>query len=362
MALIKDLGTYLWHKVAHQGRNKKLHDRLLQRLKDYLEGWKSRCLTRAGRVTLAKSVLSSVLVFNMQLGKLPSRVHKEIDRFERRCVWGNLGSEWHIHLLNWEMLCWPKDKGSLGLRKADSMNKSFLAKLTWRMVTEDVVVWCEVLKGKCGLSSGEGLKFSEKQWDSRIWKGVWWDYDLIRKGAKWSLRDGKSIYFWLDRWLEKNPLLQVARQPVDEEFFRAKVASYWADGRVWRWDMFLDWLPLASQVKLARCTVELNKGGPDEISWLKLGSRKFEVSSTDALEENWSQDALLRGWSLIWKLRVQQRIKDFLWLVSHDRLLTNFARWHWGMSVTNECSRCNNVKEDTMHVIRDCKYALEGLA
>lgn len=29
------------------------------------------------------------------------------------------------------------------------------------------------------------------------------------------------------------------------------------------------------------------------------------------------------GWSSIWKLKVQQRVRTFLWLLSHGKLLSN---------------------------------------
>lgn len=64
--------------------------------------------------------------------------------------------------------------GGVGLRKASTMNKSLLAKLAWRVVTEDDAIWCNVLREKYGLSRGDGFEFTEKQRDSRIWKGVVW--------------------------------------------------------------------------------------------------------------------------------------------------------------------------------------------
>lgn len=77
--LTKDLGVHLGHQLVHQGINHKLHSRLLERMRGRLKGWKSKNLSRAGRITLAKSVLNSVPVFFMQLERLPVKIHKEID-------------------------------------------------------------------------------------------------------------------------------------------------------------------------------------------------------------------------------------------------------------------------------------------
>lgn len=43
----------------------------------------------AGRLTLAKSVINTIGVFQMQVQKLPVSVHKEQDRYVRKCYGEN---------------------------------------------------------------------------------------------------------------------------------------------------------------------------------------------------------------------------------------------------------------------------------
>lgn len=61
----REFGCYLGHQIIHQRRSKEAHEKLLQRLRDRLEGWKSKCLSRIGRITHAQSVLNSMEVFQM---------------------------------------------------------------------------------------------------------------------------------------------------------------------------------------------------------------------------------------------------------------------------------------------------------
>lgn len=75
----------------HKGRNHKLHASILQRLKDKFEDWKARCLSRAGRITLAKTVSNIIPIFFMQLERMPAGLHKAINREIIR--WGGFGSE-----------------------------------------------------------------------------------------------------------------------------------------------------------------------------------------------------------------------------------------------------------------------------
>lgn len=84
-----DLGRYLGHKLPHQGKASNVHVPLLQRIKAKLGGWKTKCLSSVGRVTLAKTMVNSMAIFGMQATKLPAGVHKELDKAVRCCVWGS---------------------------------------------------------------------------------------------------------------------------------------------------------------------------------------------------------------------------------------------------------------------------------
>lgn len=124
-----DLGYYLGHRLLHHGRSSNGYDHLLQKVRDKLSGWKSKCLSRAGRLTLAKIVINSMAIFEMRMGRLLSKDHKELDKAVRNCVWGSLTEQRRIHLLNWDILCRSEACGGGGLRSAEFMNKALLAKL-----------------------------------------------------------------------------------------------------------------------------------------------------------------------------------------------------------------------------------------
>lgn len=46
-----------------------------------------------------------------------------------------------------------------------------------------------------------------------------------------------------------------------------------------------------------------------------------------------------------------------LWLITHDRLKTASLLWHHRAIPTPSCTLCGEQFEDTLHALRDCRYA-----
>jgi ribonuclease HI len=63
------------------------------------------------------------------------------------------------------------------------------------------------------------------------------------------------------------------------------------------------------------------------------------------------------NWKEIWKLKVPERVRHFIWILHYDRLLTNYNKSRMGFG-SSMCGYCCNVVEDTLHVMRDCPLAM----
>lgn len=84
--LKSSFGKYLRHNVISWGRNKDAQKELVEKVCSKLKGWRFKCLSHAGRLTLAQSVLTNLPVFQMQLERLPTWVHRALDRATWNCV------------------------------------------------------------------------------------------------------------------------------------------------------------------------------------------------------------------------------------------------------------------------------------
>lgn len=107
MSRTRDLGCYLGAQFIHQQCNKGIYAELISRFNKRLSGWKSRCLSMAGKIMLAKSVLQSFPVFQMRTMKLPKSVTKGMNKITRDFVWGCAQQRRKVHHVKWDQICKP---------------------------------------------------------------------------------------------------------------------------------------------------------------------------------------------------------------------------------------------------------------
>jgi len=90
--------------------------------------WKNKLLNKAGRLTIATSVLSSITFYYMHIAWLPESICEYIDQTTINFIWRDANNK-GIHLVGWNKIVRPKYQGRLGIRTAREMNICLLKKL-----------------------------------------------------------------------------------------------------------------------------------------------------------------------------------------------------------------------------------------
>lgn len=196
----KELGKYLGMPVLQKRINKETFGEVVERVSAKLAGWKSRFLSLAGRITLTKSVISSIPVHTMSTIMLPMSTLNQLDKIARAFIWGSSEGNRKQHLVSWNKVCKPKGEGGLGIRLAKEMNIALLAKLGWRLLNTEDALWVKILRRKFRV----GELYDSTWLTARgTWSPTWRSIvvgirDVIVPGTRWILGDGRRVRFWKD--------------------------------------------------------------------------------------------------------------------------------------------------------------------
>lgn len=68
-------------------------------------------------------------VYPMMTNMLPKKCIKDIQRLQRKFVWGDTDTKRNYHALNWDTVTLAKSDGGLRLRDLEVMNQSCIMKL-----------------------------------------------------------------------------------------------------------------------------------------------------------------------------------------------------------------------------------------
>ena len=99
-------------------------------------------------------MLSSLPTYFLSLFTIPVSVAHRIEKQQRNFPWGGMGEEFKHHLVGWDKVCTPKEKGGLGVRNLTLFNKALLVKWLWRFGLEVHHLWRRVLVAKYGVDLG----------------------------------------------------------------------------------------------------------------------------------------------------------------------------------------------------------------
>ncbi|KAK8672782.1 hypothetical protein V6N13_111143 [Hibiscus sabdariffa] len=74
-------------------------------------------------------------------------------------------------------------------------------KLGYQLIREDSKLWVQVLRAKYGWEAV--VPDTLKRYNcSRLWAGIARVWDDVKKGLIWEVRDGRSMDFWRDQWVD----------------------------------------------------------------------------------------------------------------------------------------------------------------
>ncbi|XP_062013929.1 uncharacterized protein LOC133730329 [Rosa rugosa] len=229
-----------------------------------------------------RSVASSITAFVALLlpvtltARLPVSLCDKLDKLNRDFTWGDTDDKKKVHLVSWDAICQPKQLGGLGIKKTYEMNKAMLAKASWKIWQADSGLWAAIYKEKY-LKNGclTDNDYKPPLDYSSTWRSISHGADLLRKGLKWRVGDGRTIKFWYDFWLIPTALITHAL-PNAVINHNATICEFWDDFG-WNIEMLSSVLPI-HLVDLAINTPTGFEGCGDDIKiWATTSNGCFTV-------------------------------------------------------------------------------------
>lgn len=155
-------------------------------------------LSGGGRLTLIATMLNAMPMYFMSLFRIPKGIAEEMERKMRDFLWDEADGDSHCHLVAWDQVGRPKDRGGLGVWNIGITNKALLRKWWWRFAVEEELVRKRVIVSKYGLQ--------ENDWDVGLARN-----DIFRSPWKYILKFTRLFINWGGRSLKGVPGLDFGR-------------------------------------------------------------------------------------------------------------------------------------------------------
>uniref|UniRef100_A0A2N9H629 Reverse transcriptase domain-containing protein n=1 Tax=Fagus sylvatica TaxID=28930 RepID=A0A2N9H629_FAGSY len=358
MKSLKNDAMYLGSPMFTSSSSIKDFKYLQDKLESRLMGWRSKCLSWAGRCTMIKSVAQALPTYTMSTFEVPKKICENLDAVTRRFWWNpKTPSGRFLAWKSWDALCLPKKDGGLGFRKNKNFNKALLAKLAWMVVSNRNSICMKLVRSKYKVR-GDWLFKDPVKNSSPLWRAIEKTKKLITKGACFLVGDGTSINVWKDPWI---PWLQdfKARPKNDnDQQFPIMVSSLIdSNSHCWKQELLEQLFDSATKEAINKITIPLRPRN-DKIVWLLEKNGLFSVKSAYNLCQNLpntNQNAV--EWSKIWKLKAHERSKMFLWRIAANVLPTKDLLAERVGNMDTLCNLCNEEVETCSHLFFKCNVA-----
>ena len=182
-----------------------------------------------------------------------------------------------IAWVSWKSLCKSKLNGGMGFWNLQAFNWAILAKQGWRLLSNPHSLVARIYKAKY-YPYGDVLNSKLDSNLSYAWWSIFNSLDVIRRGTRWRVGNGRWIHIWEDKWLPTPSTYKVISPARHFDDFPMVLALI--DSETRRWNADLVWsLFLPSKVNTI-INMPLSYNFPeDKIIWVGNKRGDFTVKS-----------------------------------------------------------------------------------
>ncbi|XP_015946638.1 uncharacterized protein LOC107471660 [Arachis duranensis] len=345
---------------AHWGRSKNralswIEDKVV----DKLGGWEQKLLNQSGKEVLIKSIIQAIPAYAMNVVLFPKGFCQCLSKRIAKFWWASSDKERGIHWKSWDKICVSKKDGGIGFKDLYSQNIAHLAKQAWRILDNPNAIWVQVLKA-IYYPNKDFKDVKAGKAASWMWKSIIQGRDFLLRNGRWLIGNGSKVRIEEDRWImnmDKNVIIR----NNDIKFVKDLIV----EGEGWNMNKLRMYFDGALVDKIIRTPVSLF-GREDKFSWpfrsdgmytIKSGYHVARSEGSLGSNNNPStSDDFRLLWQEIWKLRVSQKIRTFLWRASHNILPVFGNLFNKRVTNTPLCPICLQEPETIEHALLLCPW------
>jgi hypothetical protein len=249
--------------------------------------------------------------------------------------------------MSWERIGRSKNKGGLGFWDLILFNKAVLAKQVWRLLQNPDSLVAKIFKAKYHASCSI-LEAKVGKKTSLVWRSLMLAQEVIKRGAIWRVRDGKSIKVWGDCWLPVLVTYSVQSPRINMQA-NTHVAEFINHANR-RWNKNLIEATFSREEAKVIKNIPLSPLLPrDKLIWKGTHNGVFTVRG--AYHGEVERQSLVKGdcsnpgkneeaWRVCWKLNIPNAAKMFLWRACHNLLPTKMNLLKRGVIKDSSCPIC----------------------
>lgn len=349
-----------------KGSKVKLFSYLKERLSRKISGWHAKTLSQGGKEVLLKAVASALPVLPMSVYRLPITVISCLHSAMANFWWDNVEHRSKIHWLSWEKLCLPKADGGMGFKNLECFNHALLAKQAWRFIHFEECLMTKVLTAKY-LGADTFVHVQQSKNVSYAWKSLLYGRDLLMKGLKRSVGNGRSLKVWTKPWLEDAD--GVCRRPLRRQrcFDLNLMVSDLIDNRRRKWNTRrLADIIVPDDVRI----IERNQPAVSEQDswvWRYQQSGVYSVKTGYELAMSQNMTSVIRGQlelpsinplkAQIWECQAPSKLQVFMWKALSGALSVFDSLQSRDMRCEPVCQTYGLDGESINHILFSCTLA-----
>ncbi|XP_020685967.1 uncharacterized protein LOC110102125 [Dendrobium catenatum] len=314
---------------------------LMDSLHKKFTGWKANLLSLAGRLQYLKFTIQDTIAYWIRGSILPKTVFKF---FEKTCsrflFFGDITSINKLHMVSWENVCKPKEKGGLGIPSLHAIQFAFNCSVIHRMYNciSPLSVW---------LTSQYTSPWRPPNHKaSKFWISVCHTASSVKPYFKFVITPNAPISLFWDHWCYNNTLQDFVGN-IPMEFFSIPLQRHYIANSAWN---FAAAVP--QQIRDKICNLPISSTASPCLILKDCVNVKFK----DFIEEFYCSLPSFSWHNFVWHRKNVLKHSVFVWLALVGGLKTQDALRIRNINVPVMCSFCSVAPETVNHIFFECNF------